>query len=258
MRQLVNKEEEEKMSFRMDASVLIGKTVKDDLEREVGKVVSFLIDSSGQINEVLIEKRNGTLSKYAIDRLKVSQDEIFLLSHFDKRMEIFSEKFPIVRKKRQILDKLSDSKVVPPEIYDSLCKEFDKNMKEMKSEAQNLLNDIEKEMRAQEEYIKMLQLSRALLEIEHEIGMVKDEIYQQSLMSILKEMKNSQQRKLNLLKNKDKLLGILREEEPKIEEKSEGKVETVNIPESIINEEKVKEIAESTKEEEVITVHMTQ
>ncbi len=200
--------------------------MKDEDEREIGRITSFLIDSSGQVEEVLVENKQGRFVKYPVERLKVGKDEVFLVSPIETRMEVLSEKFPLVSKKRRVLDKLSENKVIPTEIYENLCKEFDRTLKEMKNEAQSLVEDAEKQIKAQEEHLKSLQLSRTFLEIEHEMGTLSEETYQQSRISILKEIKNAQQRKLSLLKTKDKVIGILQgEEEPQAKQVPEARAE---------------------------------
>jgi hypothetical protein len=209
------------MSPYIDTSELIGKPVRDEFDRENGRIVSFLIDASGQAQEVLVENNYGKLVKCSIDMLRTEKDKILLLSYVDKKVTELAEQLPITMKKRKILDKLSQDRVLPAGIYESLCKEFDKNLKSMKNEAQALLEDIDVEIKEQEDQVKALQLGRAFIEIEHGIGTVQDEVYQQSIVSILKEVKSAQQKKLRLLRTKDKVIGILQEEEPVKEVKAE-------------------------------------
>jgi hypothetical protein len=201
------------MSSYIDTSELIGKPVRDEFDRETGRIVSFLIDASGQAQEVLVENNYGKLVKCSIDMLKTEKDKVLLLSYVDKKVTELAEQLPITMKKRKILDKLSQDRVLPAGIYESLCKEFDKNLKAMKNEAQALLEDIDVEIKEQEDQVKTLQLGRAFIEIEHGIGTVQDEVYQQSIISILKEVKSAQQKKLRLLRTKDKIIDILQEEE---------------------------------------------
>ena len=230
------------MSVSINAPGLVGKNVKDESGKETGKIVSFLIDSSGQPLEALVETINGQLIRYPLDLLKTSRDEVSVVSVVDKKIEVLSEHLPTTRKKRKILDKLAESKVIPSGIHESLCKEFDKALKEMKTEAQAVLENMDKQVKAQDEQLKTLQLARAFLEIEHGIGTVSDEVYQQSVMSVLKEVKNAQQTKLSLLRAKDKVTDALQEEkeEPKKELKPEPveelKKEAVQVPVEVKDE----------------------
>jgi hypothetical protein len=135
-----------------------------------------------------------------------------------------------------------------------LCKEFDKALKGMRKEAQNLLEDMDKKAEEQEDYIGTLQMSRTFLEIEREMGTVKNEVYQRSLMSILNEIKNARQRKLALLGIKDKISSILMDEEEEIEEEPE----TAPEPQLMPAEREPTLSNEPSAEGEAIPVRMTQ
>ncbi|MCW4019684.1 MAG: hypothetical protein NWF14_00420 [Candidatus Bathyarchaeota archaeon] len=248
------------MSVNMEASKLIGKNVKDLEEREIGRITSFLIDSSGHLQEVLIENKYGKLVKHPIEMLKIDRDEISLVSNADEKVKTLSEEFPVVKKKRKILDKLSEDKVLPPGIYENLCKEFDKILKEMKRDAQSILEDMGKEIKVQEDYVRTLQMARAFLEIEHGIGAVEEKVYQQSIMSLLKELKNAQQKKIRLMGDKYKVSNILveKEEEPTKEAQTqpvaEPERETIPTP----SEPETESETESMQEDRVIPVRVTQ
>ena len=247
----------------MDASGLIGKKLKDENKREIGRISSFLIDSSGRVEEVLVEDSKGQFVKYPVERLKIDQNEVSLASRVDREIGPLSEKFPIISKRRRVLEELSKKKVIPPQIYKNLCKEFDKALKEMKSIAQNLLEDMDRQVKDQEDYIRTLQLARAFLEIEHAMDTIDDEVYRQSTTSLLREVKNASRRKLSLLSTKDKVSSVLlsKEEEPVDESQTESTAEPKTNPEkepelpSIEAENSSK--TESTEGEQAITVRVT-
>ena len=167
------------MSISINAPGLVGKNVKDENGKETGKIVSFLIDSSGQPQEALVETTHGQLVRYPVDLLETDKDEVAMVSEVAKKIEVLSEQLPTIRKKRKILDKLAENKVIPSGIHESLCKEFDKVLKEMKNDAQTVLENMNSQVKAQDEQLKTLQLARAFLEIEHGIGTLNDETYQQ-------------------------------------------------------------------------------
>ncbi len=235
------------MSENFNAPGLVGKNVKD-----TGRIVSFLIDPSGQTKEALVENGNGQLVKYPVSLLKVGRDEVSIVSDLDKKVETISEQLPTMRKKKKILDKLAENKVIPSGIHESISKEFDRNLKAMKDEAQTVLEDMDKQVKAQDEQLKTLQLARAYLEIEHGIGTVSDEIYQLSVMSILREVKNAQQTKLSLLKTKDKVSEALQEERE--EPKEESKKEVAQVPE----EDKKEPAAQPKEGRQALPVRVTE
>lgn len=189
-------------------STIIGRILKDENGREIGKIVSFIIDSSGEAKEVLVENKGDELVKYPVERLKISQDEIFLVSDIERRVDEICEKLPVLLKKREILEALFRNKEILPEIYESLSAEFDKSIDDMRVKAQNVLSDIERQIQLQENTIKMLHLARTFLEMEHGIGNVRDDVFRQSLLSILREIRYASYRKMNLLKIKEKVSNI--------------------------------------------------
>ncbi len=87
----------------------------------------------------------------------------------------------------------------------------------------------------QGDFIKTVQLARTYLEIEHAMGNVKNEVYHQSLMSLLKEIRNASQRKVSLQETKQELTDILIEEEealPEPEPEEEPEAERQAEPET--------------------------
>ena len=240
------------MSMNFDASSLIGKTVKIRGEGEIGVIVSFIMDPSGQIRDVLIEGKQRILEKYPMEMLQIEDDEVFLSSSIEKKIKILSEKLPTTRKKRQVLERLSKEKVVPQAIFESLVKEFDKTLREMKAEAKSLIDEIEEQAKIQEDWIKTLQMARAFLEIEHAIGSVNEETYKRSIVALLKDMKNAQQRRLEMLRTKEKIAQIL-EEKPEVgleEKREEDKTQAVK--------QKGQEGQEQREESKAIPVRITQ
>jgi len=222
------------MTIGIDVTGLIGETIRDN-NTEIGKVASFLIDSSGSVQEAFVQKNNGEFARYPVEKLRIDSNGIALISDTTERLGILSERFPIMRKKRRVLDKLAENNKIPSDTYTNLSKWLDKALEGMEKETQNLINDIAKQVADQEDFIKTVQLARTFLEIEHAMGNVKNEIYHQSLMSLLKEIRNASQRKVDLQEIKGKLAGILIEEEevlPEPEPEEEPEAEPQTEPEA--------------------------
>jgi len=97
-------------------------------------------------------------------------------------------------------------------------------LKEMVDEAKSLIEEIEKEAKLQEDHIKTLQMARAFLEIEYAMGTVNEETYKRSIVAL----KNAQQKRLELLRTKEKINDLLEEKsEGGLEEKQEAKPQAV-------------------------------
>ncbi|RJS93173.1 hypothetical protein CW705_01925 [Candidatus Bathyarchaeota archaeon] len=239
------------MSTDLDASKLIGKSVKILGEGRIGVIASFIMDASGQVKEVLIERDHGSLERYPMELLQIEDDEVLLSSPIEKRLRILSEKLPTTLKKRQALEKLSKDKIVPQTIYENLVKKFDKTLKELRDEARSLIEEIEKEADVEEDRIKTLQMARAFLEIEHAIGNVDEETYKRSIVALLRDMKNAQQKRLELLRIKEKISDLL-------EEKPEAAVEEKREAEASGEEEKGQKEQQKEETSKAVPVRITQ
>jgi len=227
------------MNENFDASKMIGKTVKISGGEESGIIVSFIMDASGKVEDVLIE-RHGALERYPADMLQIEGDEAFILSPIEKNLKNLSKNLPVVKKKRIVLEKLSKEKIVPREIFESLIKKFDGMLKEMENEAKSLIEEIDKEARLQEEYIKSLQTGRAFLEIEHAMGNISEEVYKRSIVALLRDVKNAQQKRLELLRTKERINALL-EEKPEITLEEKKEEDESQIAEEESGEEKGEE-----------------
>ncbi len=182
---------------------------------------------------------------YPIGRLKENQDDIVLAWNFEERIRTVSEKLPTTYKKIEILDNLFKNNEILPEIYENLSKEFNKALEDLKHEGQILLGDLDKQIHVQESYVKSLHLARTFIEMEHGIEKIEDQIYHESLTSILKEISNVSYKKLTLTRNKEKVLATLENQQ-----KSEPETGQQSLPDD--------SAAEPDEKEPVITVRMTQ
>jgi len=226
-----------------DAPKLIGKPVRAN-GREVGRIISFIMGPSGQIEDVLIEKE-GSLERHPVEMLQVRGEDVFLLSPIEKRLASLSEVLPKIKKRKEVLKDLSERNVVPSGIIESLAKRIDERLKRLEDEARSLIEEIEREAEMREDNIKSLQMARAFLEIEHAMGTIDEETYKQSIVPLLKEMKNEQQKRLEILRIKERINSIL-----------EGEIEA---PEEEAEEEPqpAEEEGSEGEEEELIPVRAT-
>ena len=231
-------------NVRFEAPKLIGKPVRAD-GGEVGRIISFIMDPSGQIEDVIIEK-GGILERHPAEMLQVKGEDVFLLSPIEKRLASLSENLPKIKRRKEVLKDLSERNVVPSEIIENLAERIDERLKRLEDEARNLIDEIEREAEIREENIKSLQMARAFLEIEHAMGTIDEETYKQSIVPLLKEMKNEQQKRLEILRIKERINSIL-----------EGEIEAPVEEEAEEEPQQVEEAGSEGEEEELIPVSAT-
>ena len=224
-----------------DAPKLIGKPVRSN-GGEVGRIISFIMGPSGQIEDVFIE-RGESLERHPAEMLQVRGEDVFLLSPIEKRLTSLSENLPKIKRRKEVLKDLSERNVVPSEIIENLAERIDERLKRLEDEARNLIDEIEREAEIREENIKSLQMARAFLEIEHAMGTIDEETYKQSIVPLLKEMKNEQQKRLEILRIKERINSIL-----------EGEIEAPVEEEAEEEPQQVEEKGSEGEEEELIPV----
>jgi len=238
-----------------NSSVLIGKPVKDELRSEIGKILSFVIDSPGQVGKVLIRDNNGEYHCHPMDRLLVDSDTIILLSEIDKTVKAVSERIPLLWRKKKVLDKLLNENKILPEIHENLFREFSEASEKLKVEAQSAINELDRQINSCEETFRTLRLAKTYLEIEHEIGRVEEDAYRESLRAILNGLKGLVEKKQHLQEKRDTLSNILLGEESVVEGPQIGS-EFEETNEMRVAEGQKSVTTEPSQSESLITVHM--
>jgi hypothetical protein len=165
------------------------------------------------MTEALVEKKNTVFLRCSLEHLRIKHDGVYLLTDVERKAEIIANRIPIMKKRKEVLETLSKNNEIPIGIYENLSSELNKALSKFVSEARNLLGKINAKVDFKEDYIKTLHLARTFLEIEYGMGNVKEEIYRDTLTSVLKEVSNASHRKINLLKIKEKISKLLLKEQ---------------------------------------------
>ncbi|MEM2971420.1 MAG: CdvA-like protein [Candidatus Bathyarchaeia archaeon] len=219
----------------------IGKQVKDEYGRPIGKIASFALTPSGKFDAVFIEQGNGKFLKYPMEHFKFDGGEATLISRIKSEVNALCDQIPLLWRKDQALKELLEKKKISPELYEELHNNFDGALTQLKNEAQSLIEAIDKETARCANEIRELNYALVHLEIEHEIGKVDNQSYGTAFAIIQENLKrvNTEKSDLELIKNKltNILLGETTEkiEKAKVpEEISKGKTllsETPKLPE---------------------------
>ncbi len=218
------------MSKNPNLFLSIGKNVKDEYGRTVGKIASFAVTPSGTFNTVYIEQGDGKFVKHSVEHLKLDGDETTLISKLKSDAYVFCDHIPLIWRKDQALAELSRKKKISPELYNELHNSFDGALGQLKTEAQELLQKIEKEIGRCAEDIKALNYALIHLEIEHEIGKVDDKCYETAFTIIQDNLKRVNEEKSDLEVTKSKLSNTMLGDKPAIFEKMSSQKEASEEP----------------------------
>ena len=199
----------------------IGKEVKDEYGRVIGKVAYFGVSPNGRFNTVFIRQNDGRFVKYPLDHVEINDYEVKLLSPIKVRANSLCNEIPLIWRKDQALKELSNKGKIPPDMYQELHDSFEGALNQLKAEAQATIEKISERINSCANEIRELNYALVNLEIEHEIGKIDDNAYQTAFNTIQECFKSVNAEKTELENLKNKLSNILLGEEAKPPEPSE-------------------------------------
>ncbi|MEM3596927.1 MAG: CdvA-like protein [Candidatus Bathyarchaeia archaeon] len=214
------------MSQNPNFFLSIGKPVKDEYGRVVGKVASFALTPSGKFDAVYIELGDGKFLKNSVEYLRFDGDNVTLISKIKLRTNVLCDQIPLIWRKDQALKELSEKKKISEELYQELHSNFDGALNQLKGEAQSLINEIDREIAKCINATRELNYALVNLEIEHEIGQIDDQSYSTAFSLIQENLRRVNTEKSDLEQMKNKLSNIVLGENlnPKLEEPAKPSV----------------------------------
>jgi hypothetical protein len=232
------------MSQNPNLFLSVGKQIKDEYGRGLGKVASFALTPNGKFDAVFIEQGNGRFLKFPTENLKFDGTDIMLTSKTKSEATALCDQIPLLWRKDEALKSLVEKKKISPELYEELHNNFDGALNQLKNDAQHLTDGIDKEITRCVNEIKDLNYALVHLEIEHEIGRTNDESYQVAFTIIQDNLKRANTEKSDLELTRNKLSNILLGETPKIDEQEEGKIQEAEPSESVASTSNAPELPE--------------
>jgi len=181
----------------------LGKPVKDEYGRQIGKIASFAVNPNGRVNAVFLEHGDGEFVRYTSEQFRTDGDDIILLPTLKMRVKTLCDEIPLIWRKDQALTELLDKKKILPEMFNELHKNFEGALNQLKAEAQANLENIDKQIAKCNQQVRELNSALIHLEIEREIGRIDDNAYQ-SAMEIIQEgltKTNSEKNDLELMRS---------------------------------------------------------
>jgi hypothetical protein len=229
------------MSQNPNLFLSVGKQIKDEYGRGLGKVASFALTPSGKFDAVFIEQGDGKFLKRPVEQLKIDGTDVTLTSKIKTQTNVFCDQIPLIWRKDQALKELSEKKKISKELYEELHASFDGVLKQLKDEAQDIIEELDREIVRCADEVRELNYALVHLEIEHEIGKIDDQSYHTAFAIIQENLKRVNMEKSDLELTNNKLSNILLGETPKIieqkiikekvEEPSKEFTSTSNAPE---------------------------
>jgi len=218
-------------------SLFIGKPVRDEYGRQIGRIVSFATNPNGRINRVFMQHEDGGFLRYSGDQFRILDDNIVFLSLIKLRAKTLSNKIPLIWRKNQALRELLEKKKISTEMFNDLHNNFEGVSNQLKKAAEDTLKDIEKQIAKCTQQVKDLNSALMHLEIEREIGKINDESYKMAIEMIDASLKqaNAESSDLEAMKSNlsNLLLGETTATVTKMDEEKEDTVSALPKPPSL-------------------------
>jgi hypothetical protein len=192
----------------------IGKPVKDEYGRQVGKIASFQVSPNGRTNAVFVEHGDGEFQRYSSEQFKVEGEEITLLPTIKLRVKALCDEIPLIWRKDQALSDLVDKKKIPSEMFTELHKNFEGALNQLKADAQSNMESIDKQITKCNAQVRDLNSALIHVEIEREIGRLDESAYETAMQMIQDGLTRVNSEKTDLESLKSQLSNLLLGETP--------------------------------------------
>jgi hypothetical protein len=206
------------MSQPSNLFLSIGKPVKDEYGRSVGKIISFATAPSGKFDAAFIEQSDGRFMKQPIEYVSFNGADVTLLSKIKSNTASFCDQIPFIWRKDQALKELNDKRKIASSLYQELHASFGNVLSQLRKDAQILQDEAIQGITRCEEELNVLSYSVLHLELQHEIGKISDDNYRLAYLSLQETIKRTLAEKADMETVKSKLANVLLGDGPAVPE----------------------------------------
>jgi hypothetical protein len=220
-----------RIGFSTNPFLFVGKPVRDEYGRQIGRVASFMVSLSGRVNGVLVARGDGKFFRYPSGQFTTDDDGIMLLSPTKQRAKTLCDEMPLIWRKDQALNELVEKKKIPPEMFDDLHKNFENALNQLKADAQTTLENLDKQVVRCSQQLIELRLAMLHLEVEHEIGEIDEKSYQTAIAMLQESLKRAEAEKGDLEAIRNKVSNLLSEKASQTETERKPPPAALMLPE---------------------------
>jgi hypothetical protein len=213
----------------------IGKPLKDEYGRQIGKIASFSISPNGRVNAVFVEHGDGEFQRYSSEQFKVDGDEITLLPTIKLKVKALCDEIPLIWRKDQALSDLVEKKKIPSEMFTELHKNFEGALSQLKTDAQSNLKGIDEQITKCNSQVRDLNSALIHLEIEREIGRLDESAYETALQIVQDGLKRVNSEKTDLESLRSQLSNLLLGDSSTIDKEPEATKPALPEPPVIVH-----------------------
>ncbi len=217
----------------------IGKPVKDEYGRSVGRIISFATTPSGKFDTAFIEQSDGRFTKQPMEFLVFNGADVTLNSRIKSKAAVFCDQIPFIWRKDKALKDLAEKRKIAQVLYQELHNNFTTVLGQLRKDAQIVLDETAQGITRCEEEITALSYGVLHLELEHEIGKISDDAYRTAFAQLQETLRRTTTEKADLESLRSKLSNILLGDSPVVTEpklpEQKSKVYAENVPATVSN-----------------------
>ncbi len=187
----------------------LGKPIKNEYGKIIGKVASFALAPNGKFDAVFVEFADGQFSKQPMENLRFNGSEVTFVSKIKSQANMLCDQIPLLWRKDQAVKDLNDKRKIAPELFQELHSSFEGVLNQLKKDGQVIIDESAVEIARCEEEIKSLSYAIANLELEHEIGQVDEPTYQTAFSLLQDSLKRASTERTDYELIKSKVSSIL-------------------------------------------------
>ena len=207
----------------------IGKPIKNEYGRVIGKIASFALTPSGKFDAVYLEFGDGQFTKQPMESLRFNGAEVTFVTKIKSQAGILCDHIPLIWRKDQALKDLLDKKKITPEVFQDLHSSFTSVLASLKKDAQVIVEESAVEIERCKDEITSLSYAIANLEIEHEIGKVDEENYKSAFAALQEALRRATSEKTDYELTKSKVSSVLLGDTQDALQKTKTYAEQVNV-----------------------------
>ena len=187
----------------------IGKPIKNEYGRVIGKVASFALTPNGKFDAVYVEFGDGQFTKQPMESLQFNGAEVTFISKIKNQAGVLCDHIPLIWRKDEALKDLVEKKKITSEVYQDLHTSFSSVLTQLKKDAQVIIDESAVEIERCKDEITSLSYAIANLEIEHEIGKFEDESYKMAFALLQDTLRRATSEKTDFELTKSRLSSVL-------------------------------------------------
>jgi hypothetical protein len=206
----------------------IGKPIKNEYGRVIGKLASFALTPDGKFDAAYMEFGDGQFSKQPMESLRFNGAEVTFITKIKSQSCVLCDHIPLIWRKDEALKDLLEKKKIAPDVFQDIHTSFGTVLTQLKKDAQVIIDEATIEIERCRDEMTSLSYAIANLEIEHEIGKVDEENYRSAFTLLQETLKRASTEKTDYELTKSKLSSVLLGDQSQIPKSTKIYAEHVN------------------------------